>query len=82
VGEADPQRAAAGLAVGVLISTPSISVAFWYGKTCERLAMWCSSTPASVMILNVLPGGCGADCAMPASASTSPVPGWIAAMPP
>src|SRR3954470_3474347 len=44
--------------------------------------MPCSSAAASVMILNVLPGGCGAETARPASASTEPSRGRITATPP
>ena len=38
--------------------------------------------PVSVRILNTEPGGCGAEKATPASASTSPVRGRTAAIPP
>ena len=55
------------------ISTPSIVAAVWTGNVAERLVTFSSSTPASVTILNVEPGGCGADWAIPASASTSPL---------
>ena len=34
------------------------------------------------MILNVEPGGPVVEYAVPASASTSPVPGWMTAIPP
>ncbi len=64
------------------ISTPSIVAAFWTGNVCVRLATLAASTPASVTILNVEPGGCGADWAIPASASTSPVCGCTTAIPP
>ena len=63
-------------------STPSIVAAVWTGNVAERLVTFSSSTPASVTILNVEPGGCGADWAIPASASTSPVSGRTAAIPP
>ena len=63
-------------------STPSIVAAVWTGNVAERLVTFSSSTPASVMILNVEPGGWGADWAIPASASTSPLSGRTAAIPP
>ena len=64
------------------ISTPSISVRSWIANFAERLTTLASSAAASVMILNVLPGGCGADWAIPASASTSPLLGRTTAIPP
>ena len=64
------------------ISTPSIVAPVWTGYLSVRLATLASSTPARVTILNVLPGGCGADWAIPASASTSPLLGRTTAIPP
>ena len=63
-------------------STPSSVAAVWTGKLSSRLTVPASSAPASVMILNTEPGGCGAENATPASASTSPVRGRTAAIPP
>ena len=70
------QRAAAGLAVGVLdLDALDRRRGLVPGSVALRLATLFCSTPASVTILNVEPGGCGADWAIPASASTSPVCG-------
>ena len=62
--------------------TPSSVAACSIGNVAVRLTTPASSTPASVMILNTDPGGWGADCAMPTSASTSPVRGRTTAIPP
>ena len=60
VREGDPQRAAAGLAVGVLdLDALDRRPRSGPGSVAVRLATLLSSTPASVTILNVLPGGCG-----------------------
>jgi hypothetical protein len=63
-------------------STPSSVAAVSTGKLSFRRTVPASSAPASVMILKTEPGGCGAENATPASASTSPVRGRTAAIPP
>ena len=63
-------------------STPSIVAAVWTGNLAPGLTTPSSSAPASVMILNVEPGGWGAEKATPESPSTSPVVGFSTAMPP
>ena len=62
--------------------TPSSCVSVWTGKLAFALTLPASSAAASVMILNVEPGGWGAENAMPESPSTSPVAGRSTAMPP
>ena len=52
------------------------------GYVLDGLAMPVCSAPASVMILNVEPGGWGPETASPARPSTSPVRGWTMATPP
>ena len=61
---------------------PSSVAAVCTGNDSLRLTTPASSAPASVMILNTEPGGCGAENATPESASTSPVLGRTAAIPP
>ena len=63
-------------------SMPSSVAAVCTGNDSERFTVPASSAPASVMILNTEPGGWGAENATPASASTSPLRGRTAAMPP
>ena len=63
-------------------STPSSVAAVWTGKLSLRRTVRASSAAVSVTILNTEPGGCGAEKATPASASTSPVRGRTAAIPP
>ena len=63
-------------------STPSMIAALSTGNSVEGLTRPCSSAAVVVTILKVEPGGCGAEKAMPASASTSPLSGSSAAMPP
>jgi len=46
------------------------------------VARCASSTPVSVMILNVEPGGCSSESGAPAAASSSPVDGAITTIPP
>ncbi len=53
-------------------STPSSVAAVCTGNSSLRLAVPASSAPVSVMILKIEPGGCGAENATPARASTSP----------
>ena len=52
------------------------------GTSAPGLTTLASSAPASVTILNVEPGGWGAEKAMPESPSTSPVAGRSTAIPP
>ena len=52
------------------------------GKEVDGVATPAASAPDRVMILNVEPGGCGADTARPASASTEPSRGRTTATPP
>ena len=63
-------------------STPSSVADVWTGKLSLRRTECASSAPVNVTILNTDPGGCGAEKARPASASTSPVRGRTAAIPP
>ncbi len=63
-------------------STPSRVADVETGKCAVRLTTPDCSAPASVTILNVEPGGWGAEEAIPASASTSPVRGRTTAIPP
>ena len=46
------------------------------------MATPCCSAAAAVMILKLEPGGCGAETARPASASTEPSDGLMTAIPP
>ena len=46
------------------------------------VAIWARSAPVAVMIFIVEPGGCSADQAIPAAASTAPVRGFMTTMPP
>ncbi len=62
--------------------TPSSVAAVWTGYSLDGFATPASSAAVSVMILKTDPGGCGAEYAMPASASTSPSDGRITATPP
>ena len=82
VGEGVLQRAAARLAVGVLQLDALEHGRGLDGELGRGLATPASSAPDEVMILNVEPGGWGAEEAMPASASTSPVLGRRTATPP
>ena len=52
------------------------------GKELDGVATPAASAPDSVMILKVEPGGCGAETASPASASTDPSRGRTTATPP
>ncbi len=52
------------------------------GNSVRGLTMPASSAAVAVTILNVEPGGCGAENASPASARISPLRGSSAAMPP
>jgi hypothetical protein len=63
-------------------STPSSVVEVCTGKLSEPFATPASIAPASVTILNTEPGGCGAENAIPESASTSPSRGRSTAIPP
>lgn len=63
-------------------STPSIVAALAIGNSVVGLTACASSAAAVVTILNVEPGGCGAEKAMPASARISPLRGSSAATPP
>ena len=62
--------------------TPSRVAAVSTGYSFDGFASPDSSPAVSVMILNTDPGGCGAEYAIPASASTSPSFGRITATPP
>ena len=63
-------------------STPSRTAFVSTGYFEFTPASLCSSTPASVTILNVEPGGCRPEKAIPASARISPVRGRTTATPP
>ena len=63
-------------------STPSITALVSTGNWSPSLTFFFSSAAAVVMILNVEPGGWGAEKATPARARTSPLRGSRAAMPP
>ena len=77
------QRAAARLAVGVLeLDALERRQRLRPDTSVSGFAMPASSAPASVMILNVEPGGCRPEKASPASARISPVAGRSAATPP
>ena len=76
------QRAAAGLAVGVLELDALDHRLRLDGVLRVQPGELVLSTPASVMILNVEPGGCRPEKAIPASARISPVRGRTTATPP
>ena len=63
-------------------STPSITAFVATGNGVDGFASFARKAAAAVTILNVDPGGCGPENAMPASARTSPVRASIAATPP
>ena len=63
-------------------STPSSVAAVWTGYSLDGVATPASSAAVERDDLEHGPGGCGAEYAMPASASTSPSDGRITATPP
>ena len=60
---------------------PLIVADVWIGNSVPSVTIPASSAPVAVIIFIVDPGGCSAENATPASASTCPVDGCIAAIP-
>ena len=60
---------------------PSIVALVWIGNSVASLAIPACSAAVAVMIFIVEPGGCTAEKAMPAAASSAPVRGFITAIP-